>query len=87
MGLKTTKSVSLNGQSMVNGAQAVFYSANVSTDGSNTTSINQSITDYEVYKANREECRADYEEFQQMVWKIEDELMDEETAKNKLVKK
>lgn len=81
MGLKTTKSVSLNGQSIVNDVPAIFYSANITTDASNTSTINQSITDYSVYKANREECRADYEEFQKMVWKIEDNLMDEVLAK------
>jgi hypothetical protein len=73
MALKTTKSTTLTGQSMIDGQQAVYYSASISDNGGNST-ISQSITNQDLYDTNKAECRADFREFQDAVWAIEDEL-------------
>lgn len=71
--LKTTKSTTLTGQSMIDNQQAVYYSASISDNGGNSN-ISQAITNQEVYDANKAECRTDFREFQDAVWAIEDEL-------------
>lgn len=73
MALKTTKSTTLTGQSMIDNQQAVYYSASISDNVGNST-ISQSITNQDLYDANKAECRADFREFQDAVWSIEDEL-------------
>ena len=79
--LTTTKSVSLTGQSTVEGTQVIYLSANVTTDNAGNTSINQSIQNQELYRANRIECRKDIEAFQEQVWEIEDGMLEELAAK------
>jgi len=77
--LKTTKSTSLTGTSTINDNQVIYLSANVTTESAGNTTINQSITDDKLYKANLAECRADVQAFQQAVWDIEDALIAEQT--------
>lgn len=77
--LQTKKSTSLTGQSMVEGQQAIYLSANITTESAGNTSINQSITNQELYLANLSECRKDINDFQEKVWAIEDEMIAEVT--------
>lgn len=81
--LTTTKKINLSGSSMVNGSQAVFLSAQLSTDGSSNGSVTISITNDELYKANKAECRRDISDFQNRVYNLQDELeaeQDEDTT-------
>ena len=71
--LKTTKSTTLTGQSMIDNQQVVYYSASIQDNGGSST-ISQSITNQKLYDSNKAECRADFREFQDAVWAIEDEL-------------
>lgn len=71
--LKTTKNITLNGISEINGQQVAYMSASISTDGSNA-SVNKSITNVELYTANKVEVRADMSAFELEVYKIEDEF-------------
>lgn len=73
--LKTTKSTSLTGSSMIDGQQAVYLNANITTETAGNTSINQSITNQDLYRANLTECRKDINDFQVTVWAIEDEMI------------
>lgn len=77
MALGVKKSISITGESKVNGQQAIYLSANVTTDSAGNTTINQSITDQNLYRQNRVECRKDVDEFQEKVWDIEDDLLNE----------
>ena len=72
--LTTTNKINLTGNSMVNGSQAVFLSAQLSTDGSSNGSVSISITNDELYKANKRECRNDISDFQNRVYDLQDEL-------------
>lgn len=78
--LKTNKSISLTGNSMINDKPAVYMSANVSTNGG-TTSHSSSIQDKALYEENKAECRNDIATFSQMVYAIEDSI-NEEVASN-----
>lgn len=75
--LKTDKKTSLTGQSMAGEQQVVYLSANITVETAGNTSISQSITNQELYRANLAECRKDISDFQAAVWAIEDEMIAE----------
>lgn len=75
--LKTDKKTSLTGTSTINDQQVVYLSANITTETVGNTTINQSITNQELYRANLTECRKDVSDFQSKVWEIEDEMIAE----------
>lgn len=75
--LKTDKKTSLTGTSTINDQQVVYLSANITIETAGNTSINQSITNQELYRANLTECRKDISDFQSKVWEIEDEMIAE----------
>ena len=77
--LKTTKSITLTGNSFINDKPAVYMSANVSTKGE-ATSHSMSIQNKTLYDENKEECRDDIRAFDQMVYDIEDGLQAEVTS-------
>lgn len=67
--LSTTKTISLNGTSSVevNGVKTpvVYFNAQIQADGK--YNINQSVQNVELYKANKEAVKADYDEFEVLV--------------------
>lgn len=69
--LKTNKSVSLSGNSVINDQNAVYFRADINTDGE--SQIRQSIQDQALYDANKEECRKDFQDFTKEVYEIEDQ--------------
>lgn len=71
--LKTTKSISLMGNSIINDKPVVHMQANVSTGGG-TTSHSSGIQDKALYEANKVECRKDMAEFDSIVYEIEDSM-------------
>ena len=75
--LKTDKKTSLTGTSTINDQQVVYLSANITAETVGNTTINQSITNQELYRANLTECRKDISDFQTKVWEIEDEMIAE----------
>lgn len=76
--LKTTKATTLTGQSMVGEQQVIYLSANITTETTGNTTISQSITNDELYKANLKTCRADVQAFQEAVWATEDAMVVEQ---------
>lgn len=73
--LKTTKSITLVGQSTIEGQQVVYMSATISTDGGNNGTVTRCIQNKEIYDANKVEVRADMDAFDKQLYAIEDELM------------
>lgn len=67
--LTTTKTISINGTSMVevNGVKTpvVYFNAQIQADGK--YNINQSIQNVDAYKSNKDAVKADYEEFETYV--------------------
>lgn len=77
--LKKNKSISLSGESTINGQLVARFSANISSDnteGSNSNSFNTYTYNQELYEANRREVRKDMAVFRQYVFDQEDELID-----------
>lgn len=76
--LKTTKSTALTGTSTIDGNQVIYLSANITSESAGNTTMNQSITNDTLYKANLKECRADVQAFQQSIWDAEDAMIAEQ---------
>lgn len=72
--LKINKTINLNATSEVDGQVVVYMNASLSTDGTTNANINKNITNQELYNANKVQVRADMAEFEQEVYKVEDEL-------------
>lgn len=74
MALENIKeSVNLTGESMIEDAVVVAFSAHVPSNGI-AGSVTTSIRDIEKYNVNREQVRQDQLEFQNAVWAKEDEM-------------
>lgn len=69
--LKGTKSISLSFQSMIGDQVAVYMSAQIPESGRSTSS--KTIQDLELYEANKAECRKDMQEFDDMIFALEDQ--------------
>ena len=69
--LKGSKSVSLSFQSMVGDQVAIYMSAQILENGKSNS--NMTIQDLELYEANKTECRKDMNEFNNMLWELEDQ--------------
>lgn len=77
MALTTNKAISLTGESKIDGKQVIYLSADIRKENAGNTSVTQSFTNQELYKANLRECRKDVSDFQNMVWEIEDQIIAE----------
>ena len=56
-------SVSINGTSQIEGKAVVYFSASYNGSQANSFSSAKSVSDVEAYLANRQQCDADYAEF------------------------
>lgn len=72
--LEVNKNITLTGISKIDGVQVAYMSASISTDGGNGANVNETITNKEVYNANKAQVRADIAEFKNKVYEMEDEL-------------
>ena len=73
--LKVNKTISFDGTSYVtleDGTEQIvaYFNATIRVD--NTTQINMSISNAELYEANKTAVRADYTAFQDEVYKVQD---------------
>ena len=91
--LEINKNITLNGTSLINGVQVAWMSATINSDGGTGANVNKTITNQELYNANKTQVRADIAEFEKEVYKVEDELLQAKTleisstTKNKKVGK
>lgn len=74
--LKINKTINLNGTSEINGQVVAYMSASISTDGQ-SANINKGITNQDLYNANKVSVRADFAEFENEVYKVEDSINNE----------
>lgn len=79
--LKLSKVINITGFSTIQGVSesnsGVIENYNASIDESEPDNINMSsfISDQKAYKENKEQCRQDRSEFEDAVYKIQDELI------------
>lgn len=85
--LKVNKNITLSGESLVNGVQVAYMSATISSDGGSGANANKTITNQELYNANKKQVRVDISEFEQEVYRIEDELLSDKTLETLNTKK
>lgn len=71
--LKTTKQITLNGQSTINDQVVVTLNANIPSE-TGVGNINQFTQNAELYDANKAQVRRDVAEFTALVYDIEDEI-------------
>lgn len=77
--LTTTKKITIECQSMIDGQQVVYMQGNISTDGSNNASITKSIYNQDLYNKNKVEVRKDMADFEALVYETEDNLIKNNT--------
>lgn len=71
--LKTTRQITLTGQSMINDQMVVNLTATIPSD-TGVGNINQYVQNTELYDANKAEVRRDVADFTAKVYEIEDEM-------------
>lgn len=71
--LKTTRQITLNGQSVVNDQVIVTFNATIPSE-TGVGSTNQYVQNAQLYDANKTQVRRDAAEFQAMVYDVEDEM-------------
>ena len=74
--LNINKNITLNGVSVIDGVQVAYMSASISTDGQ-SANINKGIPNQDLYNANKALVRADFAEFENEVYKVEDSINNE----------
>jgi len=71
--LKTSKSITLSGQSYIDGTQVANYSANIDSE-KGSSNINSSIINQVQYDGNKVAVRKDLADFTTKVYEVEDQL-------------
>ncbi|KRK38975.1 hypothetical protein [Loigolactobacillus bifermentans] len=81
--LKTTKSISLSGQSYVGDALAMSFTAKIGNDNGHST-ITASTINQELYDTNKKEVRQDLAAFNDAVYDVQDKMAvsDDKDASN-----
>ena len=74
--LRMSRNISLNATSEIDGVQVAYMSATISDEGG-SGNINKGISNQALYIANRAEVRRDMADFEDEVYKIEDEIAKE----------
>ena len=72
--LKTGKTITINGSSVVDGQIVVYMNASLSTDGTSNENINKNIQNQELYSNNKEAVRKDMRDYEDLVFAEQDKL-------------
>lgn len=78
--LKTKKSITLTGNSVIDGVVVAGYQAVINSDDPNDMNISSWQQDKAMYKANRAQCRQDEAEFEDTAYALQDELIAEKQS-------
>lgn len=74
--LKGTKSISINYQCIIENEPVIYMSATIPENGMSTS--NKTISNLGLYEANKAECRKDMQEFDEMLFALEDQQVNPE---------
>ena len=72
--LKTGRTITINGNSMIDDKIVVYMNATLNTDGSSNENINKNIQNQELYANNKEAVRKDMRDFEDLVFAEQDKL-------------
>lgn len=73
--LKTKKSITLTGNSIIDGKTAEGYSATIDSANPQDMNISSWQQDKALYKEHRAQCRADKAEFEDLAYVCQDEMI------------
>ncbi len=73
--LKVNKNINLTGYSTIGEVQVVYLNASISTDGTSNANKSTTILNQDLYNKNKTEIRKDMSEFNDEVYKTEDEII------------
>lgn len=77
--LKTTRQITLTGNSMINDQSVVNLTATIPSD-TGVGNINQYVQNASLYEANKAQVRRDIADFTALVYEVEDEMTAEAEA-------
>ena len=80
--LNTTKTVTLNGNSTIDGTIAEGYTASIDSANPENMSMSSWISDQKVYKEHRSDCRADKAAFEDAAFALQDEMIAEKAMED-----
>lgn len=78
--LRTSGRITLTGESVIEDVVVCAYSASIDLENPSKMTIGQVQKDKEAYKAHRDECRADYAAFEDMVLSEQEKHLAEHSA-------
>lgn len=78
--LTTKKSITITGNSTIDGAVAESYQAVIDSGNPADMNISSWQQDKALYKANRAQCRKDAADFEDMAYELQDEMIAEKVA-------
>ena len=78
--LNTTKTVTLNGNSTIDGIMAEGYTASIDSANPENMSMSSWIADQKLYKAHRSDCRVDKAAFEDAAFALQDEMIAEKSS-------
>ena len=73
--LSLQREITFTGRSVIGGVEVVGFSAKIKSDDPSNITFSSWQMNKELYKANREQCRADEAEFEDKVYEAQDELI------------
>lgn len=73
--LNLQREIAYTGRSIIDGVEVVGFSAKIKSDDPSNITFSSWQMNKELYKANREQCRADEAEFEDAVYEAQDELI------------
>ncbi|MBR2503340.1 MAG: hypothetical protein IKB62_04360 [Oscillospiraceae bacterium] len=78
--LKTRKTITIGGNSIIDGAEAAGFQAQIDSANPENMTLNNWQTNAQLYKDNRAQCRADQAEFEDYAYSVQDQLIAEMAA-------
>lgn len=75
--LNISKVFNITGHSVIDGVEAIVFTASIDSNAPQNMSINYFQSNIEKYKNNRVACHADQKEFEEYVYALQDELLAE----------
>ncbi|WGX77581.1 hypothetical protein QJS64_20185 (plasmid) [Paraclostridium bifermentans] len=73
--LNTSKSITISGQSVIEGQVVAYMTANLSTDGKANENINKTIQNQTLYEVNKDIVRKEMRDFEDLVYAEQDKLV------------
>ncbi len=68
-------SITRTGYTTINGKRVVQHTCTINADAPETIAVNSTKLDRELYKANRDICRADIAEFEDGAYELQDQYL------------